>query len=123
MFKFILLCFCINFAFSSPVIQFFIEDEIKLEQPQPIIIKDTSKNKNLPQILFKNTYDNNNNIENVGGSCYCTNYMGAIDQGITQMCCSSSGGKMSGNICISNWSSSGFGNCCKATGAYYGGCF
>ncbi len=49
--------------------------------------------------------------------------MGAIDQGITQMCCSSSGGKMSGNICISNWSSSGFGNCCKATGAYYGGCF
>ncbi len=48
---------------------------------------------------------------------------GAIDQGITQMCCSSSGGKMSGNICISNWSSSGFGNCCKATGAYYGGCF
>ncbi len=33
MFKFILLCFCINFAFSSPVIQFFIEEEIKLEQP------------------------------------------------------------------------------------------
>ncbi len=53
MFKFILLCFCINFAFSSPVIQFFIEEEIKLEQPQPILIKDTSKNKNLPQILFK----------------------------------------------------------------------
>ncbi len=79
MFKFILLCFCINFAFSSPVIQFFIEEEIKLEQPQPILIKDTSKNKNLPQILFKNTYDNNNienNIENVGGSCYCTNYHG-----------------------------------------------
>ncbi len=45
MFKFILLCFCINFAFSSPVIQFFIEEEIKLEQPQPILIKDTSKNK------------------------------------------------------------------------------
>ncbi len=43
MFKFILLCFCINFAFSSPVIQFFIEEEIKLEQPQPILIKDTSK--------------------------------------------------------------------------------
>ncbi len=54
MFKFILLCFlCINFAFSSPVIQFFIEEEIKLEQPQPILIKDTSKNKNLPQILLK----------------------------------------------------------------------
>ncbi len=43
MFKFILLCFCINFAFSSPVIQFFIEEEIKLEQPQPILIKTLPK--------------------------------------------------------------------------------
>ncbi len=32
---------------------------------------------------------------------YCTNYMGAIDQGRTQMCVQGSGGKMSGNICIS----------------------
>ncbi len=53
MFKFILLCFCINFAFSSPVIQFFIEEEIKLEQPQPILIKDTSKNQKIPQIFLK----------------------------------------------------------------------
>ncbi len=52
MFKFILLCFCINFAFSSPVIQFFIEEEIKLEQPQPILIKDTSKNKKFTSNSF-----------------------------------------------------------------------
>ncbi len=63
MFKFILLCFCINFAFSSPVIQFFIEEEIKLEQPQPILIKDTSKNKLYYQdflLWFSQTHSNKN---------------------------------------------------------------
>ncbi len=52
MFKFIYCVFALTCAFSSPVIQFFIEEEIKLEQPQPILIKDTSKNKNLPSNSF-----------------------------------------------------------------------
>ncbi|CCV01834.1 hypothetical protein IIV22_157R [Invertebrate iridescent virus 22] len=54
--------------------------------------------------------------------CYCYNGMGAIEAGITSACCGSFGGRMDGFYCIVSATSSGFNNCCKASGAgQYGG--
>ncbi len=84
MFKFIYCVFALTLHFLLLYIQFFIEEEIKLEQPQPILIKDTSKNKIYLKFFFKNTLDNNNienNIETLEVHVIVPNYMGAIDQG------------------------------------------
>ena len=55
-------------------------------------------------------------------SCFCTGDMGSVDERITTACCSSKGGVMFLDMCDVNLSSEGFTNCCKATGAYGGGC-
>lgn len=45
-----------------------------------------------------------------------------VEAGITSACCGSFGGHMEGFYCIASASSSGFNNCCKASGAgRYGG--